>query len=172
MGDDARLGFSAGAAARITGVAYRTIDHWARTKFIAPSIAEAQGTGTERLYSFKDLVALRVARELRDAGITTSALKRVIDFLREKKFENPLAEAKLVAIGRDVAIVRGKEELVSALRSPGQTYLAFVLDLGAAVKEVRQGVRVGLKDSRGDLPKKPIAAAGSRYSPTAMPRRA
>jgi DNA-binding transcriptional MerR regulator len=171
---DARLGFSAGEAARITGVPYRTIDHWARTKFIAPSIAEAQGTGTERLYDFKDLVALRVARELRDAGITTSALRRVIDALREKSFESPLAELKLVAIGRDVVIVSGKEELVSVLRSPGQTYLAFVLDLGAAVAEVRQGAGLAPKEIKGEPLRKPVAVAGgSRYAPPAVrPRRA
>ena len=53
--------FSTGDAVRITGVSFRNIDYWARTKFIVPSIAEAQGTGTERRYSFSDLLALRVA---------------------------------------------------------------------------------------------------------------
>jgi DNA-binding transcriptional MerR regulator len=170
---DAWLSYTAGDAARITGVPYRTIDHWARTKFIAPSVAEAQGTGTERLYSFKDLVALRVARELRDAGIATSALRRVIEALTEKDFENPLAEAKLVAIGRDVVIVSGEAELISILRSPGQTYLAFVLDLGAAVAEVRQGAGEGLRESPEAPRKKPVVAASeSIHSPTATPRRA
>jgi DNA-binding transcriptional MerR regulator len=170
---DGRPGFSAGEAARITGVPYRTIDHWARTKFIAPGIAEAQGTGTERLYNFKDLVALRVARELRDAGIATSALRRVIEVLKEKDIENPLAEAKLVAIGRDVAIVSDERELVSILRSPGQTYLAFVLDLGAAVAEVRQGAGEELRESLDAPRKKPVVAASeSTHSPAAKPRRA
>jgi DNA-binding transcriptional MerR regulator len=58
--------FSTGDAVRITGVSFRNIDYWARTRFIVPSIAEAKGTGTERKYSFSDLLALRVARELRE----------------------------------------------------------------------------------------------------------
>ena len=51
----------------------------ARTKFIVPSIAEAQGTGTERRHSFSDLLALRVARELREAGVSTQKLRRVVE---------------------------------------------------------------------------------------------
>jgi DNA-binding transcriptional MerR regulator len=168
---DARLGFSAGEAARITGVPYRTIDHWARTKFIAPGIAEAHGTGTERLYDFKDLVALRVARELRDAGVTTSALRRVIDALKKNDVESPLAETRLVAIGRDVAIVNGEAELVSVLRSPGQTYLAFVLDLGATVAELRQGAGEGRRQTADGPPKKPVVAASSSLQSSAAKTR-
>ena len=51
--------FSTGEAVRITGVSFRNIDYWARTKFIVPSIADAKGTGTERRYSFSDLLAVR-----------------------------------------------------------------------------------------------------------------
>ena len=76
--------FSTGDAVRITGVSFRNIDYWARTKFIVPSIAEAQGTGTERRYSFTDLLALRVARELREAGVSTQSLRRVVEFLDRK----------------------------------------------------------------------------------------
>src|SRR5881227_969401 len=77
--------FSTGDAVRITGVSFRNIDYWARTKFIVPSIAEARGTGTERRYSISDLLALRVARELREAGVSTQSLRRIIDFLRTRK---------------------------------------------------------------------------------------
>src|SRR5437764_13249821 len=93
--------FSTGEAVRITGVSFRNIDYWARTKFIVPSIAEAQGTGTERRYSFSDLLALRVARELRDAGVSTQKLRRVVEFLRTRKglTTHPLAECRLIMTG-------------------------------------------------------------------------
>src|SRR5689334_19087539 len=98
--------FSTGEAVRITGVSFRNIDYWARTKFIAPSIAEAQGTGTERRYSFSDLLALRVARELREAGISTRSLRRIVEFLRTRKgLTNPLADCHLVVTGDDVQAV-------------------------------------------------------------------
>lgn len=137
-----RESFSAGQASRVTGVPYRNIDHWARTKFIVPSISDASGTGTERRYSFDDLVALRVARELRQAGVSTQALRRIVEFLKAKKgLRNPLAETRLVVVGSDVQLVNGCRELESLLSRPGQAVFAFMLDLGRAVEEVRREVR-------------------------------
>src|SRR5581483_9338646 len=103
--------FSAGEAAHIAGLPYRTVDHWARTKFIVPAVADAKGTGSARRYGFGDLVALRVARELRQAGVSTQALRRVIEYLRKNKgLKNPLAEARLVVVGSDVCVVNGCNE--------------------------------------------------------------
>src|SRR5258705_11499091 len=118
----AKDSFSTGEAVRITGVSFRNIDHWARTKFIVPSIAEAKGPGTERRYSFSDLLALRVARELREAGISTQSLRRVVAFLRTRKgLTNPLAECRLIVTGSDVLVATSREKTMSALLKPGQT---------------------------------------------------
>jgi DNA-binding transcriptional MerR regulator len=137
-----RESFSAGEASRITGVPYRNIDHWARTKFIVPSISEAKGTGTERKYAFDDLVALRVARELRQAGISTQALRRVVKFLQIKRGQqNPLAESRLVVVGSDVQIVHGCQELESLLNRPGQAVFAFMLNLARTVEEIKKDVQ-------------------------------
>jgi DNA-binding transcriptional MerR regulator len=133
--------FSTGDAVRITGVSFRNMDYWARTKFISPSIAEAQGTGTERRYSFSDLLALRVARELREAGISTRSLRRIVEFLKTRKgLTNPLADCHLIVTGDDVQAVTSPKEIMSALRSPGQTSFAFVFDLGRTVEEMRQEI--------------------------------
>jgi DNA-binding transcriptional MerR regulator len=137
----ARDSFSTGAAVRITGVSFRNIDYWARTKFIVPSIADAKGTGTERRYSFSDLLALRIARELREAGISTQSLRRVVDFLRTRKgLRNPLAECHLIVTGSDVQVAAGREKIMSALLRPGQTSFAFVFDLARTVDEMKQEI--------------------------------
>jgi DNA-binding transcriptional MerR regulator len=133
--------FSTGDAVRITGVSFRNIDYWARTKFVVPSIAEAKGTGTDRRYSFSDLLALRVARELREAGISTQSLRRVVAFLRARKgLANPLAECHLIVTGSDVQVATSPEKIISALRNPGQTSFAFVFDLARTVEEMKQGI--------------------------------
>ena len=109
--------FFSGEAARITGVTYRNIDHWARTKFIVPSIADANGTGTERM-------------------------RRVVSFLRAKRgLRNPLAERRLIVVGSDVQLVHGCEEMESLLHKPGQAVFAFMLDLGRTVEEIKQNVQ-------------------------------
>ncbi len=75
--------FSTREAARISCVTHRTVDYWAKTKLIVPSIADANGTGSDRLYNFDDLMALRVAGALRESGTSTQALRKVIAYLRE-----------------------------------------------------------------------------------------
>lgn len=133
--------FSTGEAVRITGVSFRNVDYWARTKFIVPSIVDAKGTGTERRYFFSDLLALRVARELREAGISTQSLRRVVDFLRAQKgLRNPLAECHLVVTGTDVQVAIGRERIMSVLLRPGQTSFRFVFDLGRTVEEMEQEI--------------------------------
>src|SRR6266700_7498201 len=98
--------FSTREAAQITGVSHRTVDFWAKTKLIVPSIADANGTGTDRLYNFDDLVALRVARELRQAGISTQSLRKVVKHLRENGWPKPLSQVRLVGIGSQTCAVR------------------------------------------------------------------
>jgi DNA-binding transcriptional MerR regulator len=135
--------FSAGEAARITGVPYRTLDHWARTKFIAPSIAQADGIGSDRKYDFKDLVALRVAIGLRQSGVSTQALQRVTDHLRtwkDARNSELLANFKLVVTGSDVQVVFGYDEMVSVLKKPGQSAFAFTVDIGRTVQEIKQSI--------------------------------
>ena len=131
--------YSSGQASRLTGVPYRTLDYWARTRFIVPSAAEASGTGSERRYTFKDLVALRIVRELRAGGVSTRALRRVIEFLRSAMdVVNPLSELRLVVAGNDVLLVTGNKELISVLRNPTQSVFAFVLDVTRTVAELKE----------------------------------
>jgi DNA-binding transcriptional MerR regulator len=137
----AKDSFSTGEAVRFTGVSFRNIDYWARTRFIVPSIAEAQGTGTERRYSFLDLLALRVARELREAGVSTQSLRRVVEFLRMRKgLTQPLAVCRLIVTGADVQVATSPQRIMSVLRTPGQTSFAFVFDLARTVNEMKQEI--------------------------------
>jgi DNA-binding transcriptional MerR regulator len=158
--------FSTGEAVRITGVSFRNIDYWARTKFIVPSIADARGTGTERKYSFTDLVALRVARELREAGVSTQSLRRIVDFLRTRKgLTQPLAGCRLIVTGSDVQVATSPEKVMSALLRPGQTSLAFVFDLARTVDEMKQDI-----DARKRKP--PARSAASQLGRRRILRRA
>jgi DNA-binding transcriptional MerR regulator len=132
------IGFTARQVVQLTGVPYSTLNLWAKNGLVQPSVAPGTGTGTERIYNFSDLVALKVAFKLRKSGISTSSLKKVVKFLREdEQMETPLSEARLVVTGRDVAIIR-EGDLVSALAKPGQGYLSFVVDLPQMLGELLQ----------------------------------
>jgi DNA-binding transcriptional MerR regulator len=130
------IGFTPRQVIQLTGVPYSTLNLWAKNGLVRPSVAPGTGTGSERVYSFSDLVALKVAFELRKSGVTTSSLKKVVEFLRQHEhMDKPLSEARLVVSGRDVAIVR-EGELVSVLSKPGQGYLSFVVDLPQMLGEL------------------------------------
>ena len=132
-------GYTAKQVTTVTGISYQTLNHWARTGLVEPSIARAAGRGTERVYSFRDLVTLKVAMELRSGGIATRALRKVIDFLRgSNDLETPISSSRLVVTPDDVVLVRSNRELISVLKKPGQSYLAFVLDLPRTVVAVRE----------------------------------
>jgi hypothetical protein len=134
------------------------------------ALRTAEGSGTERIYSLTDLVALKVAFDLRKAGLTTRSLKRVVEFLRTNQgFEVPLAEARLIISGRDVIAVRNKGELISALQNPGQACLSFVLDLPRTLGELAQLVDAKTDFAIGILPssapstrKQPASATSHR----------
>jgi len=131
-----RNAYTAGQAARYSGVPYKTLDFWARTEFIVPSVLESTGKGTARIYSFRDLIALRTALKLRQAGISLQALRMVVARLEELDgLESPLAETYLASDGFDVFIKHG-DEIRSVLRRPGQVAFTWVLDLSGIVQEV------------------------------------
>ena len=138
------IGFTARQVIKLTGVPYSTLNLWAKNGLVQPSVAPGTGTGNERVYNFSDLIALKVVFELRNSGVTTSSLKKVVDFLRRhERINEPLSEARLVVTGRDVAIVR-KGQLVSVLSKPGQGYLSFIVDLPQMVGEL-----LNLAEARG-----------------------
>jgi DNA-binding transcriptional MerR regulator len=135
--------FTAGQACRLSGVAYRTLDYWASSGFLAPSTQQAEGKGTWRGYSFLDIIQLRVAQRLREAGISLQGLRKVQQRLRqERQLDAPLAQTYLLTNGRGVfEVKRGQREVWSLLRQPGQRGFPWVLlDLSETVAEVRRAM--------------------------------
>lgn len=134
--------FTSVQAAKIVGVPYRTLDHWARTSVISPSVAEAKGTGTERSYSFTDLVALCVARDLRKAGISLQTLRSIVKrLLAEDDQQSPLSGARFFVVGSDVVMAKNCKQVFSVLKKPGQGVFAFMLDLDKTVSQLRHRVK-------------------------------
>ncbi len=141
MGVEEPLGFSTAQVERLTGIRAKTLHFWDHSGFISPSILRAHGTGTGRVYSFRDVVALRVAAQLRHAGISLQSLRKIVAVLRQlEDLEQPLAEIFLVAIGEDVYAKQGNE-LLSVFRSPGQACFSFVIDLARTVQMLHDDIR-------------------------------
>lgn len=153
MADSANEGFSGTRAAQIVGISYRQLDYWARTDLIRPSLSDAAGSGSRRRYSYRDLLELRVIKNLLDAGIRLENVRDVFDYLRQH-VEADITSAHLVISGTSVVMCRG-DELVDVVRR-GQGVLN-VLPL-ASVKDDVDAELVAL--SAGRAPRLPLAANG------------
>jgi predicted RNase H-like HicB family nuclease len=130
-------GVNAKTACRITGLSYRQLDYWDRTHFIKPSLQEARGTGSTRLYAFVDLVQLRVAKMLRDKGISLQKVRRCLTYLKKHapEVEKPLAQLRFLTDGESVFVLtRDPKVMVDTLRG-GQ--FVFSLALGEIIEEMR-----------------------------------
>lgn len=137
---EVKMGFSTPEVEKLSGVDRKSLHYWDRTGFLSPSIVRASGTGSRRIWGFRDVVAARVARELRDAGIPLQSLRKVVEFLRSSEgVEQPFAESFLVTDGQDIYLKQG-EAILSVLRAPGQACFFFVVDLSRTVAELKEEV--------------------------------
>lgn len=146
-----RQGFGVAAVLRLTGISYRNLDYWARTGLVRASIRGAGGRGTRRLYAFEDLVALRVVKQLRSAGIPLQAIRRAVRYLQAHA-EKPLTMLALIADGRRILVQSGEPQTMVDATSEGQVVIsidvapirrrleAHVTELGAS-REIRVRTR-------------------------------
>lgn len=108
-------GFRGPQVCKIVGITYRQLDYWARTDLIRPSLVDAAGSGTQRLYSYSDIVELKVIKKLLDAGISLRKARGAGEYLREHLGED-LAAATLVLDGTGSVLVRSGDEIVDLVR--------------------------------------------------------
>jgi DNA-binding transcriptional MerR regulator len=126
------VGYRGVAAMRAAGISYRQLDYWARTGLVTPSIRDASGSGTQRLYSFRDLVVLKVVKSLLDAGVSLQNIRKAVDTLRAHGVED-LARLTLISDGTTVYECRSAEEVVDLLQG-GQG--VFGIAIGGACREI------------------------------------
>ncbi len=164
-------GFRGPQVCSIVGITYRQLDYWARTDLLRPSVADAQGSGSQRRYSYRDLLELRVIKNLLDAGISLRSARKAIEYLRTH-VGTDIASANLVLDGSTSILVRTGEEIVDLLRQ-GQGVLNIVplagvkVEVDAGILELRPHVAPGLlpdatsesEDPAGEAEEGPASAA-------------
>ncbi len=125
-------GFGGPQVCSIVGITYRQLDYWARTGLCRPSVAEARGSGTQRRYAYRDLLELKVIKQLLDAGVSLRMARRAVTCLREGGAD--VASANLVMASSGSVLARTGEEVVDLLRG-GQGVLNIV-PLAGVVSEL------------------------------------
>ena len=110
-------GFRAPNVCNLVGITYRQLDYWARTKLITPSIQAAHGSGSQRLYSFTDVIQLKVIKRLLDAGMSLKKIRQAMEILREQlRSEQPLGDVTLLSDGQTIFAAHSADEVVDVFR--------------------------------------------------------
>lgn len=126
------VGYRGPVACNAAGITYRQLDYWARTGLVAPSIRTASGSGSQRLYSFKDILVLKVVKRLLDTGISLQNVRTAVDHLRQRGVDD-LANITLLSDGTTVYECTSAEEVVDLLAG-GQG--VFGIAVSGALKEL------------------------------------
>ena len=137
--DDAQLrplpadaGYRGPVACAAAGITYRQLDYWARTGLVAPTVRGAAGSGTQRLYSFRDILILRIVKRLIDTGVSLQNIRVAVDHLAAREGED-LARITLMSDGASIYECRSADEVVDLVRG-GQG--VFGIAVGSVWREV------------------------------------
>lgn len=129
---DLHIGYRGPTACQAAGITYRQLDYWARTDLVQPTVRSATGSGTQRLYSFKDILVLKVVKRLLDTGVSLQNIRVAVDHLRARGIED-LAGITLFSDGTTVYECTSAEEIVDLLQG-GQG--VFGIAVGGTMREM------------------------------------
>ena len=118
-------GYRVPEVCRVVGITYRQLDYWARTGLVNPSIREAGGSGTQRLYSFRDLLVLKLMKQLLDTGVSLQQIRKAVEYLQESK--QPLHGVTLMSDGNRIYAPDSPDAVIDLL-SKGQGVFAIAID--------------------------------------------
>ena len=149
FGDDVSLpddvGYRGPVACSAAGITYRQLDYWARTGLVEPSVRPALGSGTQRLYGFRDILVLKVVKRLLDTGVSLQNIRTAVVHLRERGVDD-LANITLMSDGASVYECTSEDEVIDLVRG-GQG--VFGIAVGRVWREV-EGSLAALPSERLD----------------------
>jgi len=129
-------GYRGNIAANTAGITYRQLDYWARTHLVEPTVQTAQGSGSQRLYGFRDILVLKLVKRLLDTGISLQQIRVAVDQLRVSGIRD-LAETTLMSDGASVYLCTSNDEVID-LVSRGQG--VFGIAVGKVLREVESSL--------------------------------
>ena len=150
---DTAAGYRGAVAARAAGISYRQLDYWARTELVEPTVRGAAGSGSQRLYGFRDILVLKLVKRLLDTGISLQQIRVAVNQLREAGI-NDLAQTTLMSDGASVYLCTSNDEVIDLV---GRGQGVFGIAVGKVLREVETSL-VELESVKGADPMDELAA--------------
>ena len=122
--EDAQPGYRGPAVCKIVGISYRQLDYWTTTGLVTPSVRDAEGSGSQRLYAFEDIVALKVIKSLLDAGVSLQRIRAALEFVRDEGLS--LRNLTLLSDGSKVYALDDSQQVIDLL-GRGQGVFAIAI---------------------------------------------
>jgi DNA-binding transcriptional MerR regulator len=132
ISQDPKVGYRGTAAAAASGISYRQLDYWDRTGLVQPSVRSATGSGSQRLYAFRDILVLKLVKRLLDTGVSLQQIRIAVDQLRVEGL-NDLARITLMSDGARVYLCTSQDEVIDLL---GRGQGVFGIAVGRVLREV------------------------------------
>jgi DNA-binding transcriptional MerR regulator len=129
---DEDAGYRGPTACKAAGITYRQLDYWARTGLVEPAVRGASGSGSQRLYGFRDILVLKVVKRLLDTGVSLQQIRTAVEHLRERGVED-LAQITLMSDGASVYECTSADEVIDLVQG-GQG--VFGIAVGRVWREV------------------------------------
>lgn len=133
---DENLGYRGSVACKAAGISYRQLDYWARTELVVPTVRSASGSGTQRLYSFRDVLVLKIVKHLLDTGVSLQQIRTSIEHLRTRGVDD-LARTTLMSDGTTVYECTSANEVIDLVQA-GQG--VFGIAIGKVWCEIEQSL--------------------------------
>ena len=135
---DDGVGYRGPVACAAAGITYRQLDYWARTGLVEPTVRAAAGSGSQRLYGFRDILVLKVVKRLLDTGVSLQNIRAAVQHLRERGIDD-LAQITLMSDGASVYECTSADEVIDLVQG-GQG--VFGIAVGRVVREVEGSLAV------------------------------
>lgn len=129
---DDEVGYRGPTACKAAGITYRQLDYWARTGLVEPTVRSATGSGTQRLYGFRDILVLRVVKRLLDSGVSLQQIRSAVEHLRSRGVDD-LSQITLMSDGASVYECTSDDEVIDLVQG-GQG--VFGIALGKVWREL------------------------------------
>jgi DNA-binding transcriptional MerR regulator len=129
---DPNVGYGGHSAASASGISYRQLDYWDSTALVQPSVRPASGSGSQRLYSFRDILVLKLVKKFLDAGVSLQQIRKAIVELRKAGIAD-LAKITLISDGAKVYLCTSGDQVIDLI-DKGQG--VFGISVGRVLGEV------------------------------------